>query len=171
MKLKIVSLALASTLILASCSTSYQSTSDNAAYHVVVPSGIKSNFAVQYPDAANIVWNSYDASIVPVDWELNGWTALDNQDYAVTFDMGSNKYYAWYDANGTLVGTTYAVTDYSQLPYKVNMMLQNSYKDYSIESVQRVMWGTQTAYEVKLKNGESKTKLLIDSEGNVLKQK
>lgn len=170
MKLKIVSLALATTLFF-SCSTSYQSTSDNAAYNVVVPSGIKSNFAVQYPDATNIVWNSYDAAVVPVDWDLTGWTVLDKDDYSVSFDMGADKYYAWYDTNGTLVASAYAITDYSKLPYAVNTMLQNSYKDYSIESVQREMWGTQMAYEVKLKKGDSKTKLLIDAQGNILKQK
>jgi len=170
MKLKFVSLVVAATLIL-SCGTTYTSTSNNAAYNVAVPSGIKANFAAQYPDATNIVWNSYDAGTVPVDWEMAGWTALDANDYAVTFNVGQNQYYGWYDNNGALIGTAYAITDYSQLPYAVNTMLQKDYKDYSIEAVQREMWGTQTAYEVKLKNGDNKTKLLVDSKGNILKQK
>ena len=170
MKLKIVSLVVAATLIM-SCGTTYTSSSDNAAYNVAVPSTIKSNFAVQYPDATNIVWNSYDMNTVPVDWEMAGWTVLDANDYVVTFNVGPNQYYGWYDNNGTLVATAYPINDYSQLPYAVNTMLQKDYKDYSIESVQREMWGTQTAYEIKLKNGDSKTKLLIDSQGNILKQK
>ena len=57
------------------------------------------------------------------------------------------------------------------LPYAVNTLFQDKYKDYTIESAQREMWGTQTAYEVKLKNSDSNMKLLIDSQGNILKQK
>jgi hypothetical protein len=157
MKLKIVSLVLAATLII-SCGTTYTSTSNNAAYNVTVPESIQGHFAAQYPDATNIVWNSYDAAVVPLDWEMTG-----------CFDVGNNKYYAWYDDNGTLVGSAYAISDYSQLPYAVSTMLQNSYRDYSIDAVQRAMWGTQSAYEIKLKSGDNKTKLLVDSKGNILK--
>jgi hypothetical protein len=170
MKLKIVSLVLAATLII-SCGTTYTSTSNNAAYNVTVPESIQGHFAAQYPDATNIVWNSYDAAVVPLDWEMTGWTVLDNKDYAVSFDVGNNKYYAWYDDNGTLVGSAYAISDYSQLPYAVSTMLQYSYRDYSIDAVQRAMWGTQSAYEIKLKSGDNKTKLLVDSKGNILKTK
>ena len=93
-KLKLVSLVVATTLLF-SCGTTYTSTSDNAAYNVNVPSSIKGNFAVQYPDATNIVWNSYDVATVPIDWEMTGWTTLDNNDYVVTFNVGSDQYYAW----------------------------------------------------------------------------
>ena len=170
MKLKIVSLVVAVTLLV-SCGTTYTSTSNNAAYNVSVPTPIQGHFAAQYPDATNIVWNSYDATLVPIDWEFTGWNMLDANDFTVTFDVGANKYYAWYDNSGTLIGSAYTMTDYSQLPYAVTMMLQNQYKDYTIEAVQREMSGTQTAYEIKLKSADSKTKILVDSKGNILKQK
>jgi hypothetical protein len=69
------------------------------------------------------------------------------------------------------VASAYAINDYSMLPYAVNTLLQDKYKDYTIESAQREMWGTQTAYEVRLKSGDSNMRLLIDSQGNILKQK
>lgn len=169
MKLKMMSL-IVTVGLLVSCGTTYTSTSNNAAYNVTVPSNIQANFAAQYPDATNIVWNSYDANNVPVDWTMTDWTALDADDFVVTFNVGSNQYYGWYDANGRLVGTAYAITDYSRLPYAVNSMLQDKYKDYTIESAQSEMSGTQTAYEVKLKSGDSKVKILVDSNGNVLKE-
>ena len=106
---------LAAGLFVASCGTTYTSTSDNAAYNVTVPAGVRTNFAVAYPDATNVVWNAYDATVVPIDWEMSGWTVLDKDDYAVTFNMGSDTYYAWYDTNGNLVGTAYAITDYTKL--------------------------------------------------------
>jgi hypothetical protein len=172
MKLKIMSLVAAAGLFFASCGTTYQSTSDNAAYNVTVSEGIRSNFYASYPDATNIVWNHYDAAQVPIDWEMTGWTVLDNDDYAVTFNMGGNNYYAWYDSNGNLIGSTYAISDYSKLPYAVNSLLQTNYKDYTIEAVQREMWGSKTAYELKLKGqGDSKIKLLVDSNGTILKEK
>ena len=169
MKLKMMSLIVMVGLLV-SCGTTYNSTSNNAAYNVTVPSGIQANFAAQYPDATNIVWNSYDANNVPVDWTLTDRTALDKDDFVVTFNVGNNQYYGWYDANGRLVGSAYAITDYSMLPYSVNSMLQDKYKDYTIESAQREISGTQTAYEVKLKSGDNKVKLLVDSKGNVLKE-
>ncbi len=171
MKFKILSLAVAAALMVSSCGTTYKTTSDNAAYNVNVPANIRGDFAVQYPGATNIAWNKYDATTVPIDWELTDWTVLDADDYAVTFDMGTNKYNAWYDNNGILVGNSFAITDYSKLPYAVNTMVQNNYKGYTIESAQRESWKTQMAYELKLMNGDSKIKLLIDANGNVLKEK
>jgi hypothetical protein len=170
MKLKLISLIVAVS-VLVSCGTTYKSTSNNAAYNVTVPSGIQANFAAQYPDATNIVWNSYDAASVPVDWSMTDWATLGADDFTVTFNVGNNQYYGWYDANGQLVASAYAINDYSMLPYAVNSLLQDKYKDYAIESAQREMWGTQTAYEIKLKNADNNIKLLIDSQGNILKQK
>jgi hypothetical protein len=172
MKVKIISLVAAASLFFASCTTSYNSTTDNAAYNVNVPAGIRSDFAIAYPDATNVVWNAYDANSVPIDWELTGWNTLDASDYAVNFNMGGTNYYGWYDSDGNLVGTAYLVSDYTKLPGAVNTLLQDRYGSYTIETVQREMWGSKTAYEIKLKGGDdSKLKLLVDSNGMVLKEK
>lgn len=170
MKFKMMSLVLATGLFF-SCGTTRTSVSDNAAYNVTVPTTVKSGFAFNYPDATNVVWNKYDVAVVPIDWELTGWNTLGENDFAVTFDQGMNKYYAWYDANGNLIGTTYAVTDYTRLPTAVNMMIQNNYKGYTIDAVQREMWKSNVAYELKLSQGDNKVKLLVDNNGTVLKQK
>lgn len=172
MKLKILSLVAAAGLFFASCGTTYQTTSDNAAYNVNVPTNIRGNFAASYPDATNVVWNSFDVNVVPVDWELTGWTALGADDFAVTFDMGGNRYYAWYDASGNLIGSAYAVNDHSRLPLAVSNLLKDKYSTYTIDGIQREMWGSQTAYEIKLKgNDDTKIKLLIDTNGNIIKEK
>jgi hypothetical protein len=171
MKLKIMSLVAAAGLFVASCTTSYNTTTDNAAYNVNVPTGIRSGFTVAYPDATNVVWNSYDINTVPIDWELSGWNALDAADYTVSFNMGDNQYYSFYDSDGNLVGTTYAVTDYTKVPYAVTSMLKDKYKDYTIDRVDTEIVGSKTAYEVKLTQGDNKIKLLVDANGNVLKEK
>lgn len=171
MKLRIMSLVVATGLLLASCTTSYNTTTDNAAYNVTVPTGIRSSFAVSYPDATNVVWNSFDMNAVPIDWELTGWNALDANDYAVTFNMGTDQYYAWYDADGSLIGTAYTVSDLTKLPYAVTTMLRDKYKDYTIDRVDREIVGSKTAYEVKLSQGDNKIKLLVDSNGAILKEK
>src|SRR5215218_2870973 len=133
MKLKIMSLVLATALFV-SCGTTYTSTTSNAAYGL--PANIRTNFTALYPDATNVTYTQFDAATAPIDWELNGWTALDANDYAVSFDMGGRKY-----------------------------------TRYNIESVQKESWKEQTAYEVKLKNDMGNVKLLVDSNGNVLKEK
>lgn len=171
MKLKILSLVVAAGIFFASCGTTYHSTSDNAAYNVNVPTGIRSNFAIAYPDATNVVWNSYDVNNVPVDWELTGWNTLGSDAYAVTFNMGSDTYYGWYDANGNLIGTATVVSDYTKVPYVVTNMLHDKYNGYNIDWVGREIVGSKTNYEVKLSQGDNKIKLLVDSNGNVLKEK
>jgi hypothetical protein len=50
-------------------------------------------------------------------------------------------------------------------------MLKDKYKDYTIESAQRESWKDQVGYELILVNGDTKTKVLVDANGNVLKEK
>jgi uncharacterized membrane protein YkoI len=177
MKLKIMSLVSATALML-SCGTpaytdtstsSSTSTSANAAYSV--PANIQTGFSTQYPTATNCTWQSYDAATAPVDWELNGWSAMDANGHTATFTMDNQQYYAWYDASGNWVGSTYAVSDYTQLPESFHTMIKDKYSGYNIEKVQREMWKDRMAYEVKLKNGDKKVKLLVDDSGNILKEK
>lgn len=171
MKFKILSLVLAAGVFFASCGTTYKSTSDNAAYNVNVPAGTRSNFAIAYPDATNVVWNSYDASVVPIDWDLSGWNTLGSDAYAVTFNMGSDVYYGWYDANGNLIGTATVVSDYTKMPYAVTNMIHEKYSGYNIDWVGREIVGSKANYEVKLSQGDNKVKILVDSDGNVVKEK
>ncbi|HEU4471794.1 MAG TPA: PepSY-like domain-containing protein [Flavisolibacter sp.] len=161
---------IATVVVLASCSTrSTTSTSANNAYGV--PGTIQNGFAAQYPSATDVVWGPYDVATTPIDWELSGWSALDANDYVVQFNLGSDRYYAWYDADGTWIGSAYAMPNASGLPYAVNRTISSQFAGYNIESVQREMWKDRTAYEIKLKNGDNKVKLLVDSNGNILKQK
>lgn len=172
MKLQFMSLFVAAGLFLASCGTTYQSTTDNAAYNVEVPLTIRSSFAALYPDANNVSWNHYDVSAVPIDWELTGWPAMDANDYVVTFNMGNDQYHAWYDSDGTWIGSTYGFTDQSRLPLNVQQMIQSKYPGYTIVDIDKEMWKDQSAYEIKLKkDDDSKIKLLVDINGNVLKEK
>jgi hypothetical protein len=169
MKSKIMSLLTAMVLLLSCGTTTNTSTSSNAAYDV--PSGIQTSFTTQYPNATNVVWSGYDATLVPIVWELTTWTPLDDNDYVVRFDMDNEKYYSWYDSDGNWIGSAYVVNDHNALPAAVNNTLTSQYAGYTIESVQREMWKDNTAYEIKMKNGDNKVKLLVDGNGTILKQK
>jgi hypothetical protein len=171
MKHKILSLVTAIALLTASCGTTYKSTSTNAAYNVEVPTNIRSSFSANYPDAAAVVWNRYDPNTVPIDWEMAGWPALTTNDYAVNFNMGNNTYYAWYDANGNLIGSSYTVSDPSRLPPAITRYIQEKYSAYTIKKMQTETKNNVMAYEIKLEQGDNKVKLLIDANGTVLKEK
>jgi hypothetical protein len=171
MKLKFLSLVATAGIFFASCSTTYQSTSDNAAYNVNIPSNIRSHFAIAYPDATAVVWNAYDINTVPIDWELTGWNTLSSDAYTVSFNMGSDQYYAWYDANGNLIGTTTVVSDYTKMPYAISTLIRDKYHGYTIVRIDKEIAGSKTNYEIKLSQGDTKVKLLVDSNGNVLKEK
>lgn len=169
MKLKFLSLVAAVSLLV-SCGTTYRSTSANNAY-ANVPAGVQNVFVVQYPDASNVVWTTYDVNTVPIEWDLTGWPALTANDYVVQYDMGGNKYYAWYDANGTWIGSTYALTNTTILPAAINTTLNTQFSGYTIDGVQRVLWKDRNAYELKMTNGDTKVKVLMDANGTILKQK
>ncbi|WP_460571242.1 PepSY-like domain-containing protein [Flaviaesturariibacter terrae] len=172
MKTHLMSLA-AAVVLLASCgssrTTTMSSSTNNAAYGV--PSSVGTNFASQFPGATNIHWSAYDATVVPVDWELNGWPALTGNDYMVTFDQYGNRYYAWYDASGNWIGSSYAVTNLGTLPAGISTMLAQNYSGYTIESAHREQWKGNAAYQIKLRNYDGKLKLLVDENGAILKQK
>jgi hypothetical protein len=69
------------------------------------------------------------------------------------------------------VGTSSTLKDPHNLPAAVHTVIQNRFKDYTISKVEREMWGNQVAYEIKLVQGENKAKLLIDTNGQIIKEK
>jgi hypothetical protein len=167
MKLKAL-LAVAALGVMAACNTPYRATDTTV---VEAPDGVRTTFTTQYPTATNIVWNTYDPAMVPVDWELSGWGPLDRDDYLVRFDLDSENYYAWYDSDGNWVGSAYAVRDLSTVPAEVNNAVKNQFADYTISSVNREFHKDRMVYEVEAKNSTNKVKLLVDAEGNIIKQK
>lgn len=153
--------------LLAACETPYQATDSG----IVVTDGTRTAFTTQYPGATNIVWTNYDGTVVPIDWELAGWTVMDNDDYLVRFDLDNENYYAWYDSDGNWIGTAYAIADFKTLPASVHTTLNAQFPNYTISSVNREFQKDRMAYEIEMKNAESKVKLLVDANGNILKQK
>jgi len=173
MKLRILIL-IAGVAVLASCGPSYRVTDQSTVNRdtVGVPAEVKNAFTTQYPTAANIVWSNYDASATPmVDWDLNGWTAPGEGAYVVTYNLNNDTYYSWYAANADWIGTAYTMSDCKSLPPAVNTMLNDKFPGYTISSVNREMKKDQMAYELQLKNGDTKVKMLVDDNGNIIKQK
>ena len=136
------------------------------------PVAITTTFTNQYPTATNVVWLPYEQVAVPIDWEMTSWSVLDAGDYVAQFDMNGQKYYAWYDASGTWIGSTAPVMDTGTLPAAVRDMLSTKYSGYTIDKVQKEFEKSRTMYEIKLKKtDDDKIKLLVDEQGNVLKEK
>jgi len=161
-------LAVAALAFFAACGEPYRAT---RATVVVAPATTVSSFRAQYPSASNIVWLQYDAATLPIDWELAGWTVLDADDYLVKFDMDNNYYYAWYDQDGNWIGTSYGIADYKTMPLAVNTTITNKYPGYTVTSVNKEFQRDMIAYEVELKNNDTKVKVLIDTYGNVIRAK
>jgi hypothetical protein len=162
MKLRSI-ITITAIVALASCGTPYQATSTGDV--------ARSSFSVQYPNAINPEWSRYDMSYVPIDWELAGWPTLDNSAYLVKFNQDNNSYYAWYDENGNWIGSTYSISDYNTLPSAVNTTLSDKYSGYTITKVNREFQHDRIAYEIELSNNDMRKKVLIDTNGNVIKEK
>jgi uncharacterized membrane protein YkoI len=158
----------AATVAFAACGSPYRATDTTV---VVAPSGVQTAFTTQYPTASNVVWTNYDVAVVPIDLELAGWTAMDEGDYLVRFDMDNDNYYAWYDENGNWIGTAYAVKDYSTMPAAVTNVVNTQFSGYTITSVNREFQKDRVVYEVELKGSDNRIKMLVDGSGNIIKQK
>ncbi|HEY0678989.1 MAG TPA: PepSY-like domain-containing protein [Chitinophagaceae bacterium] len=174
MKYRFFNAVVAAALVFAACGTPQDTTlstsSSNPAYST--PANLQTAFVAQYPNATNVAWTAFDATVVPIDWEMTGWATLDAADHAVAFDLDGQRYYAWYDGDGTWVGSTYVVSDYTKLPAAVQSVINTKYSGYTIQKVHQEMWKDKMAYEIKLKKtDDDKVKLLVDSEGNILKEK
>ncbi len=175
--MKIQHLILAGSIVLAtSCGSSRTTTSDmystsNAAIVVDVPVGIQTDFTARYPAASTVTWSRYNDVTVPIAWELTDWRVLGDRDYVVRYSMDNRNYYSWYDFDGNWIGSTYMVSDFSTLPSTIRDMISASYSGYTISTVHNVFWKNMNAYEIELKNADSKVKLLVDANGNVLKKK
>ncbi len=180
-------LAVAAIAAVASCKPAYKATDTTAgstdstgtAGTTVAPGATitvtpvtQTAFSTQYPNATNVIWTNYDvATTSPIDWEMAGWTTLDQNDYLVRFDMDNENYYAWYDSDGNWIGSAYVLKDHAQLPPAVSTAVNNKYAGYTIDNVNREFQKDRMAYEIELKKDDSKVKLLIDNDGNILKEK
>ena len=167
MKLKTL-IAVAAIVLFAACSSTYRATDTG----VVISTDATSAFDLQYPNATNVVWSSYDPNVVILnDWELAGWSVIDADDYVVKFDMDGEKYYAWYDSNGDWIGSAYVVNDFTTLPDMVRSTINAKYPGYMIHSANKEFHKDRIAYEVVLKDGDTKQVVLMDLNGAVLKSK
>jgi len=150
--------------------TATTTTTEHTAFSV--PTNIQTSFTTQYPGATDVVWGPYDEAIVPIDWDLTDWTVLTPKDYQVNYTLNGNQYYSWYDANGNWIGTSYYITNYNNgLPAAVNNTITSKFSGYTIDKASLVTWKDRSAYDIKLKNGDNKMKVLIDTNGDILKQR
>ena len=171
MKLKTM-LALAGLVAISACSEPYKATDTTETFVVVAPDGTQQTFITQYPNSTNAVWSYYSPNTVILnDWELLGWRTLDANDYVVRFDMDGENYYAWYDADGTWIGTAYVISDFNKVPANIHSAITTNYPGYTISTVNRNFQKDHKAYEVTLRNSENRVVLLIDNDGNIVKSK
>jgi len=167
MKLKTF-IAVAVIGLFTACSSTYRATDSG----VIISTDASRAFNLQYPAATNVVWNNYDPNVVILnDWDLAGWTVIDADDYAVQFDMDNEKYYAWYDTNGEWIGTAYVVNDFTTLPDMVRSTIDTKYPGYTISKVNKEFHKDRIAYELVLKDGDTKQVVLMDLNGIVLRSK
>ena len=138
---------------------------------ITPPATIQTSFTTRYPKATNVKWYQYNSKTVPIDWDLTGWPALTNKDYAVMYDVDNVPYYSWYDWQGNWIGTSNPMKDFAGLPVAVTKLLSSKYAGYTIKDVHAESYKDISAYQVELTKGTEKVKMIVDPNGNVLKQK
>jgi len=118
-----------------------------------VPSVIANKFATQYPKAKDI------------DWERKG------ELYNVEFELGRNiDHEIWYDSKGVIVRHKEDIAK-SSLPAAVTSKLAKDFKGYRIDDPEKITEGGKVTYKLELKSFTKDWDIVIDSQGNILKQK
>lgn len=138
---------------------------------ITPPGTVQSSFSTKYPNASNVRWYQYNNARVPIDWDMTGWPALTSRDFAVTYDENNAEHHAWYDAQGNWVGSTNQMKDYKGLPAPITTMLSSKYAGYNITDVHAETYKDRSAYQVEMTKGTDKVKMVVDANGNILKQK
>lgn len=138
---------------------------------VNVPPKAKESFQTKYPNAANATWKNYDPNYeYPFDWEWTGWPRVDTSYYTATYNADGGDYWVFYTPEGEWMSTVEPIKS-DKVPDAVNKVLNAKYKAYTVESVSKENDKNREAYEIKMKNGEDKMKVLIDKNGNIMKSK
>jgi len=118
-----------------------------------VPSVIANKFATQFPKAKDI------------DWEIKG------ELYNVEFELGRNiDHEVWYDHKGVMVRHKEEI-DKNSLPAAVTAKLGKDFKGYRIDDPEKITEGSKVIYKLELKSITKDWDIVIDSQGNILKQK
>ena len=166
--LKIYILVAAIVFFTACRSTRYRATDAD----VLLPEATQKTFDDQYPNSTDILWSTYDPSMEIInDWKPAGWDTIDRDDYEVQFEMDDRKHYAWYDRDGNWIGTVYIVNDFTTLPAFVTRSIIREYPTFTITSVKRQIYKDGSAYDMVLKNADTRMVLLMDPKGTILKYK
>lgn len=139
--------------------------------NVMVPEKTKTEFKTKYPNATNETWNRYDPNYdYSYDWDMTGWPKMDTSYYTVKYNWNGDDYWVFYTPDWEWMATVEPVKS-DAVPAAVNKTLNEKYKAYTVESVNKENDKNREAYEIKMVNGADKMKVLIDSKGNVMKAK
>lgn len=118
-----------------------------------VPAVVVNSFQQKFPKAKK------------VEWELKG------NIYEAEFETGlfGTDQEAWFQQNGKLVRYK---TDFGKrdLPNKVLDRVKRDFPGYSIEDVTKITAEQKVSYAFEVKNRNDEWKLVLDPQGNVLKQ-
>lgn len=146
-------------------------TANAATVTVTVPEPTRTEFTTRYPSATGIEWAHYKATDVPIDWDLVGWPAMQSDDYVVRYNLDGAPSFAYYDNTGAWIGSTTVMNDFTKLPAAVQKTLSDKYAGYTIAQVHQETWKDQMGYEIEMKNADNKVKIIVDPNGNILKEK
>ncbi|HSU28148.1 MAG TPA: PepSY-like domain-containing protein [Chitinophagaceae bacterium] len=165
-------IAIATVVILSACGTATYKATDTSRPVVIAPANLQTAFNAQYPHATRVVWSNYNPVVVaPIDWDLAGFAAMDDNDYVVEFTQDGEYYYTWYHDIGKWVGSAYTLKDLSATPPAITGTIRNKYPFYIISTVTKEFKDNSITYEVELKNTQSQVKLLMDENGNIIKER
>lgn len=135
---------IAALMIIAVSATAFADENEKA-----VNTKVLSNFQTQFEGATNVHWKTGDTYV------------------KAAFVLNDQKMEAFYDADGELIGTSYAV-DYSKIPTRAAKVIAEKYAGYQVtETIEFDNEKDGLNYYVSVINPQSKIVLQVSSLGEV----
>ena len=131
-----------------------------------VPVGVQTSFKTDNAKAEKMTWKRYYAGASEEDVRL-----IPNNDYYyVMYYNDGADYTTWYDTTGTMVKTSMKVKGPKELPDAVNMVINKEFPGYTVVEIDKENDKNIDVYEIEMNKGDSKAKIKITPDGNIVKR-
>lgn len=116
-------------------------------------------------EVPSIVLNSFNKSFpraVEVEWQKKG------ELFNVEFDLKKRDHEVWLKKDGEIVKHEQEIKA-RELPEAVSTSIQEQFRGYRIEDVEKVEEGRQVSYKMELETITDEQKLVFDKNGKIIK--
>ena len=117
-----------------------------------VPSVVRKSFSQKFPNIKRVIWDNSNGKVWETEFRING-----------------NEYSATFDLKGKWIETEHEISR-NEIPSQVKSALSKEFEGYKIIESKISESPKAKVYEIGLKKDNEKVKVILDTEGKILKR-